>query len=46
MVAWNVYLKRKLIDTVFYEADCDKNYVKESLVNHDGYNPGITVQKG
>ena len=30
-------------DTVFYDEDCDAEYVKFSLVNHDGYNPNITV---
>jgi hypothetical protein len=31
------------IDTVFYNRDCDADYVRNGLVNHDGYNPGIVV---
>lgn len=45
-VAWNVYLSGKLIDTVFYTEDCDAEYVRESLINHDCYNARITVRKG
>lgn len=43
--AWNVYLNGKWIDTVFYTPDCDREYVKSSLVNHDGYNPNITLRR-
>ena len=46
MTAWNVYLGRKLIDTVFYDSNCDQWYVKHGLINHDGYNPAIRVVKG
>jgi hypothetical protein len=46
MTAWNVYLGRKLIDTVFYDADCDHWYVRHGLINHDGYHPSIRVVKG
>ena len=42
---WNVYLNGKLIDTVFFDKDCDKDYVYKALVNHDGYNPSIVVTK-
>lgn len=45
MQAWNVYLKGKKIDTVFYTIDCDADYVKSGLINHDGYNPNIKVRK-
>ena len=44
MRAWNVYLNGKLIDTVFatgYDAD----EMRRSLINHDGYDPGITVDE-
>ena len=44
MKAWNVYLERKIIDTVFYDEDIDAEEVKEGLVDHDGYNPGIIVK--
>ena len=44
MNAWNVYLNGRLIDTVFYDKTCDTEYVRESLINHDGYNPNIIVK--
>ena len=44
-IAWNVYLNGKLIDTVFYDADCDADYVRRGLINHDGYDPRIVVRK-
>ena len=43
MVAWNVYLNNRLIDTVFYMSNCDRDYVRDGLINHDGYNPRIVV---
>ena len=43
MIAWNVYLNGRLIDTVFYMKGCDRDYVKDGLINHDGYNPRIQV---
>jgi len=44
MTGWDVYdHKGEWIDTVFYEADCDAKYVLDSLINHDGYDPGIQV---
>jgi hypothetical protein len=45
MVAWNVYLNGKQIDTVFYETDCDAEYVRKSLIDHDGYDFRIFVEK-
>lgn len=45
MVAWNVYLKGKLVDVVFFTGDCNADYVYRSLVNHDGYNPRIYVEE-
>jgi hypothetical protein len=45
--AFKVYLGRKEIDKVFYDAKyketCES--VKKSLVDHDGYNPNIKVVK-
>lgn len=45
--AFNVYLKGKLIDTVFYSAkdSVDEKEVYDSLVNHDGYDPRIEVEE-
>ena len=45
MNAWNVYLHGKLIDTVFFTRDCDVEYIRKSLINHDGYNDAIVVLK-
>jgi hypothetical protein len=47
IVAWDVYLNRKKIDTVFYSSAIKINAheIKRSLVNHDGYDHRITVRK-
>lgn len=47
MDAFNVYLNGKLIDTVFYSKECKEKAedVKQSLINHDRYNPKIVVRK-
>ena len=45
MQAWNVYLYGKCIDTVFYQKSCDSDYVRRGLVEHDGYDPAITVRR-
>lgn len=42
---YNVYLGRKCIDTVFYGEKQEKDDVRRSLVNHDGYDPEIRVVK-
>lgn len=42
---WNVYLNGKLIDSVYYTKDCDAEYVRNSLINHDGYNSNIKIKK-
>jgi hypothetical protein len=42
---FRVYLNNKHIDTVFYDCDMSADEVKTSLVNHDGYNPAISVVK-
>ena len=52
MLAWDVYLNGRLIDTVFWN---EKTYngaiitadeIKRSLVEHDDYDPSIVVKKG
>lgn len=48
MQAFNVYLNRKCIDTVFYSSlngtrKEREDSVKHSLINHDGYDPNIRV---
>jgi len=45
MTFWNVYLEGKKIDSVPYVASMDADEVKRSLVDHDGYDPGIYVIK-
>lgn len=42
---WNVYRNGRLIDSVPYDDDCDKEYVKTGLINHDGYPADIEVRK-
>lgn len=48
---WDVYdlvededdgsTRYELIDTVFYDGSCDRDYVQRSLIGHDGYNSSI-----
>ena len=45
MQAWNVYRNGKLVDTVFFQKGLDKDYVWDSLVNHDNYCDTITVRR-
>jgi len=45
MQAWNVFVGQNLIDTVYYDADCSAEYVREGLINHDGFPANITVKK-
>ena len=42
--SWNVYIGSRWIDTVFYDINCDAEYVRTSLINHDGYPPNIVVK--
>ena len=44
MKAWDVFVKGRWIDTVFYTKDCDADYVRRSLINHDGYDSRIVVR--
>lgn len=44
MQAWDVYLNGKLIDTVF-ATGYDAEEMRRSLINHDGYDPAITVHR-
>ena len=52
MQAWNVYLNNRVIDTVFWSKNCapggasiTADMVKQSLVDHDGYDSRIIVRK-
>jgi hypothetical protein len=45
MNAWYVLLNGKIINIVWFNKDCDKVYIKNSLINHHGYNHRIRVVK-
>ena len=51
MKAFNVYtpdnngLQYRLIDTVYFIDQCDAEYVKFSLINHDDYSNDIEVEE-
>lgn len=42
---WDVILDGKVIDTVFYQPSCDADYVRRSLIDHDGLDSRIEVRK-
>lgn len=45
-IAWNVFMPDgTLIDTVYFTPDCDPVYVRDALVNRDGYPVQIVIQK-
>ena len=46
MRSWNVFLGARLIDTVYFQNICDEEYVRTSLIEHDGYDPRIVVEPG
>jgi len=43
MKPWDVYVNGKWVNTVYYDLECNAEYVKESLINHDGYPVNIEV---
>ena len=45
MCGYEVYLRGKWIDCVFYTNDHTADEVRISLINHDGYDPQIAVRK-
>lgn len=45
-MSWDVILNGKVIDTVWFNKDCDADYVRRSLIDHDGYHYRITVRRG
>lgn len=45
MKEWNIYLGNDLIDTVFFSDNCDHDYIKDSLINHDGYDSRIELKE-
>lgn len=46
LIPWNVHLSGYVIDTVFFEQACNAEYVRDSLINHDGYDYRIKVTRG
>jgi hypothetical protein len=43
--AWNVVNRHNnVIDTVWFNAGLDAQYVRDALVGHDGYDMDITVE--
>lgn len=46
MSRWQVYRNGFHLDTVFFLPECDAEYVRKSLINHDGYPYNIIVKKG
>ena len=44
MKAWDVIRNGRVIDTVFYDADCELWYVRKGLIEHDGYPSDIIVK--
>ena len=45
MRKFNVFLAKKLIDTVYFSDSCNAEYVKDSLIGHDCYDPRVTVRE-
>lgn len=45
-IPWDVFLNGRWINRVYTEPDIAIEMVKQSLVNHDAYNPAIQVQPG
>ena len=43
MASFRVLLNGEEIDTVFFNKGCDVDYVRDSLINHDGYPSDIDV---
>jgi hypothetical protein len=44
MKRWNIYYCGLWIDSVYYLQTCDEDYVRTSLINHDGYPTQITIE--
>lgn len=45
MQAWDVFLLGHFVDTVFFVQSCDELYVLNSLINHDGFDNRINIEK-
>lgn len=40
-----VMLRNEVIDEVYFTIECDAEYVRNSLINHDGYSNQIKVMR-
>jgi len=45
MVAWLVFLAHRHLTTVYFTPDCSAEYVRRSLIDHDGMHPNIFVRR-
>jgi hypothetical protein len=45
VVGWKVTLGHRWLDTVYFQPGMEAEEVKRSLVDHDGYHPGIRVRR-
>ena len=45
MATWKVYLNSEEIDNITYQDDCDAEWVRETLINHDGFDSNIIAIK-
>jgi hypothetical protein len=49
MNIWEVYEEignvYDYIDTVYFSDDCDENYIKDTLIYHDGYPDNIVLEQ-
>lgn len=43
--AWHVYDNGKFLAIVYFDTDCTEEYVRSSLINHDGYPPTIRIYR-
>lgn len=43
MKGWDVFICGVHLDTVFFSEDCDAEYVRRSLIDHDNYAEEIEV---
>lgn len=42
-IGWDIFLHGVWQNTVYYTATCDKDYVRDSLISHDGYADNIEI---
>jgi hypothetical protein len=41
---WKVYANGRLVTEVYYDLDCNAEYVRQTLINHDGLPSNIVVR--